>query len=560
MKTTCEVARGRPELLRLVRWNCGGCTGMVVLGLLASLVQGALADDWPQDGGNAQRTACTPEEPGGPWKFAWAWNGPDSQGGAGRHHYHQPEPYIPFEARTCLGGGLIYAPAGEQGLFALRLADGTVAWHFQGGTCLATPVYDAASQVVCVGTSTGELIKLKAHSGQELGRWDAAGPLNKSLLLAGGDIYALTSQGVLHKVELSSLRHVWTYQSESTAQTLPAFSATHQAVVFVTADLQVHCVQAATGALRWKVPPAGTTPPEDAEFTGGWPVIAEQHGVVFLRMITPRIESVLWSGGGPRGQWPPTNAAIRQRLVEQPLLQNLFALNLKDGTCAFIPAVGPAGVEDLQEGQPRLRVHSFPVIKTVGPHEVAYLPFRSGDLRDPTWDGRWDSHIGEMVLDSDTVPGLVAGDLRFIEFEEHGGWSHVTDESCPLSVAGETLFQAHWDVSQSARITDRSVSRGLTRSHPITTSPHPPVVRHAKLATAEVDPLTHWSDKPLILMDRRYYGSPGFWTYANILDPPTPLRDAYSEGILPRFTYVAAGHVIVQGNGGELMVLRYHHP
>jgi hypothetical protein len=42
-----------------------------------------------------------------------------------------------------------------------------------------------------------------------------------------------------------------------------------------------------------------------------------------------------------------------------------------------------------------------------------------------------------------------------------------------------------------------------------------------------------------------------------VLDPPTPSRDAYSDGIRPRYTYVSAGLVIVQGNGGELFVLKH---
>ena len=58
-------------------------------------------------------------------------------------------------------------------------------------------------------------------------------------------------------------------------------------------------------------------------------------------------------------------------------------------------------------------------------------------------------------------------------------------------------------------------------------------------------------------MDGRTLRGPGWWVYANELDPPTPARDAYSEGILPRYTSVADGLIIVQGNGGDLFVLRH---
>jgi len=230
---------------------------------------------------------------------------------------------------------------------------------------------------------------------------------------------------------------------------------------------------------------------------------------------------------------------------------------LEDGSEAFIPAVGPAGVEDLRQGKPWLRPHAFPVIRIVDGREVAYIPWRNGDTRDPKWDGRWDSHLGEMVLDDSTVPGLMAGDLRFVQFQEHGGWIHITDESCPLSMAGDTLFSAHWDLSQAARILDRSPTRGHTRASPILTEKRPPVVRHLRLPLNRVDATTHWATGGMQLVDGRYTDGPGWWVYANELDPPTPKRDAYSEGILPRYTCIANGHIFVQGNGGDLFVLRH---
>ena len=523
------------------------------------MVWSALAarGEWHQDGGDAQRTSFTAEEPELPWTLAWTWNGPDARGGAGGHRYHQPQPHTPWEARICTGGTHVYAPAGTNGLFALRKTDGTVAWQFREGACEATPAYDAADGSVLVGTGTGTLFKLDAATGKITGQFAADGPLHKSVLLAGGHAYALTDGGVLHKVDVRDMKPVWTYRAGAAAQTLPAFSTAQQMVIFCTADLRVHGVNAADGRRKWAVKPTPLAPGDDVEFTGGWPVVAEKRGVVFVRLLIGGIDTVLWSGGGPHGKWPTNNAAIRQRLVENPRWKNLFALRLEDGAEAFVPAVGPAGVEDLRAGRPRLRVPEMPVVKNIGDREVAYLQWRNGDTRDPKWDGRWDSHLGELVLDDATVPGCAAGDARFVQFQEHGGWVHVTDESCPLSMAGQTLFYAHWDMSQSARLTDRSPALGRTRAAPIKTEARPPVVRHLRLAADDLDPATHWTKKSMTLMDGRYFGGPGWWTYANVLDPPTPARDAYSEGILPRFTCVSDGLIIVQGNGGELFVLRH---
>ena len=525
------------------------------------LLTGALpslgAQDWPQDLGNAQRTGHTEESPEWPWTFAWTWNGPDAQGGTNAHRYHQPRRHEPWETRIVVRAELVFAPAGELGLYALRLKDGSVAWQFTNGTCHATPAFDASSSAVFVGSQEGMIHKLEAGSGKSLARFGAGAALNKSLLLASAHLYALTADGVLHQLDATTLAVNWKYVAGATAATLPAWSAKRDAVVFCTEDLQVHCVAGHDGKALWRTKPTQLSFRDGASFTGGWPVIAESNGIVFVRLAHGGVDATLWSGGGLKGKWPTNNAGIRQRLVEQPRLRNLFALRLEDGSEAFIPAMGPAGVEDLRQGKPFLRPHAFPVIRNVDGREVAYMPWRNGDTRDPKWDGRWDSHLGEMVLDDATVPGLVAGDLRFVQFQEHGGWMHVTDESCPLSMAGDTLFSAHWDVSQAARITDRSPSRGIMRDSSILTENRPPVLRHLKLLPGRKYAATHWATGGLQLVDGRYMAGPGWWVYANELDPPTPKRDAYSEGILPRYTLVANGHIFVQGNGGDLFVL--HH-
>jgi hypothetical protein len=531
--------------------------------LLATLIASDLLGltgrcaEWTQDGGNAQRTGFTPEEPAMPWRFAWVWNGPDEKGGTDGHHYHQLRPHEPWEARVCTGGSYVFAAAGKLGLYALKKTDGGFAWQFQGGTCHATPAYDQGSQSVVVGTDEGDLFRLDAATGKVLGRFAATAPLNKSMLLAGDHAFALTSTGILHKVSLPKMTAVWSYEANAAAQTLPALSESRGVVVFCTADLRVHGVDTNEGKARWTVKPTPAVPADGAEFTGGWPVVSEQHGIVFVRLGFADINTVLWSGGGPKGKWPETNSAIRERLVAEPKRQTLFALRLDDGSPAFVPAVGPNGVEDLRsDGKPRLRPHSFPVIKPIGNGEVAYVHWRNGDTRDPKWDGRWDSHIGEMNIDV-TRSVLPAGDIRFVQFEEHDGWARITDESCPLSMAGDTLFYAHWDVSQAARILDRSASLGFTRTKPITTEPRPPVARHLRLSASRIDPATHWIEGAITLMDGRSLRGPGWWVYANELDPPTPARDAYSEGILPRYTLVAGGLIIVQGNGGDLFVLRH---
>jgi len=77
-------------------------------------------------------------------------------------------------------------------------------------------------------------------------------------------------------------------------------------------------------------------------------------------------------------------------------------------------------------------------------------------------------------------------------------------------------------------------------------------------AVSDYRPSTHYTNAGLSLYnDGRYWNGPGYWVYWNQMDPPTPVRSAYSEGILPRYTYVSDGLIIVEGNGGDLSVFTY---
>ena len=306
---------------------------------------------------------------------------------------------------------------------------------------------------------------------------------------------------------------------------------------------------------KWRVKPTPNTAGFPNEFDGYWPVIAEQHGIVFLRMRINH-DAGLWGGPGKSGIYPNSNAETRTFLQSKPELKNLFALSLDNGTEAFIPAVGYGGVEDLVNNAPYLDVGPVPVIRVLPDgKEVAYMVFRSGQSNPP--DGRWDSHMGEMVLDNNTVPGMVAGDLRFINWDWANTSVRVTDEQTPITMAGDTIFRAHWGASESFRITDRSNTRGLTFANPITTQKHPTVIRRMQSCN-NFNAATHWTTCGLTLFnDGRYWPGPGWWVYWNVLDPPTVNRSAYSEGILPRYSYVSDGLLIVSGNGGDLFVLKH---
>jgi hypothetical protein len=134
-------------------------------------------------------------------------------------------------------------------------------------------------------------------------------------------------------------------------------------------------------------------------------------------------------------------------------------------------------------------------------------------------------------------------------------------------MAGNTLFNAHWGASTGVKILDRSSTKGLVYSDPITTQNLPPVVR-AQKSCNEFNLATHYVNNCLLQYvtdGGRYYGNVGgFWGYWNVADPPgwkvgsgNTAGTSYSAGVLPRYTYVSDGQLIVEGNGGEILVFKH---
>jgi outer membrane protein assembly factor BamB len=508
-------------------------------------------NEWTQDAHNAQRTGFTSEEPVEPWTLIWAWNGPDASGGTGNHIYDAPR-----EARTVTGGGHVYAPAGQAGLYALAKSDGHVGWHLTNTSFNATPAFDPATGYVFAGGADGRLYKIHANTGSVAQTYNAGSPINESVLLVGSAAFIVTENGQLHKVNTANMSRAWMYAGGSPGDTSAAYSASRGIVIFCTADLYVHAVNTSNGTQKWRVKPTVNPAQDPFTFDGYWPVVAEQNGIVFVRLNLGM--DGLWSGPGHDGIYPPTNAEIRQYLVAEPQWKNLFALDLDNGAEAFVPAVGFGGVEYYNGQEPVLEVGPVPVIKVYpGNVEVAYMLWRAGQYspEPPPPDGRWDSHLGEMVLNNSTIPNLTAGDLRFVDFPN--AYEHITDEQCPLSMAGDTIFHAHWGANESARITDRSATRGLVHSNPILMAGLPAIIRRQQ-SCPDFDPTTHWTSCGLTLFqDGRYWEGPGWWVYWNVQDPNITPNNGNRSGILPRYTYVSDGLVIVESNGGELFVYRH---
>ncbi len=426
-------------------------------------------DEWTQHGHDAQRTSFTRQVVPPPWRWKWAWNGPDAQGRVSPGKFG-----LPRNSQPVTGGGRVYIAAGPRGVFALDTRNGAVLWNWRpdGAAVNSTPAYDPQTDALFALATNGVLYKLNAATGNPVARFATGAssdlPLPPALF---GDRVFFSMGTRVYALNTFTMGLLWSYDAGSPVHTPPAYSPAWDRVVVASQDLYVHAIHNRDGSRAWRVKPTVRSPGDPgsssnlAEVKNGWPVIAEGHGLVLIKL---RLDwEALWKPWSP---WPGDNTAMRQGLKENPSYQALMALRLADGSQAFVANVGHGGFGDggyLPMG-PQPVVRRFP-----DGSEVAYVVMRGSPCLVSACDGRWDSRLGEMVLDDTTVPGSRAGDVRFMQ-----NTFFPTDEQVYLSMAGDFIFGAHWMFGLAHEITDRSPSRG-SGSAPILTRNLPHIITSA---------------------------------------------------------------------------------
>jgi outer membrane protein assembly factor BamB len=408
--------------------------------------------EWTQHAHDAQHTGYTHQTVAYPWRWLWSWNGPDNIGRIGKATSNGS---LPRNVQPVTGDGRVYLAAGSDGVFALSEANGTTLWQRTGiGDINSTVAYDVVTGAVFAVSANGNLYKLRATNGEVLGQFNSGRssdlPLPPTVIQ---DRVFFSMGDSVFAVNKHTLQQIWRYNAGSglTVAVPPAYSPSRNLVIVATEpDLYVHAINNANGSQRWRRRPVHQSRNFDdpTEFRYGWPVIAENSGYVLIKV---RLDwETIWR------DWPQTNSGMRQFLTENPGDQALFVLDLDDGTVPYIANVGNGGYGD----SGYVPMGPQPVVKQLPDgKEVVYTIIRAKHAYDP----RWDSHFGEMMLDSRTVSGLHGGDVRFIYFDHPPGSQDpflLTDEQPNVSMAGDILFGGHWEAGFSLRILDRSDSRG----------------------------------------------------------------------------------------------------
>lgn len=430
----------------------------------------AATAEWHQHAHDAQRTSYTDQVVPPPWRWLWAWNGPNAGGGIAKV---TTSGTLPRNVQPVTGAGKVYVAAGLDGVFALNEVKGQVVWQQNTiGDVRSTVAFDPGTQSVFALSTNGTLYKLRPSDGAVIGQFvsgqTSSLPLPPAVV---GDRIVFSMGTSVYAVHSGSLQSLWVYNAGATVAVPPAYSASRDAVVVASEpDLYVHAIRAGDGTQLWRVRPVQPTQEfsDPTEYRLGWPVIADSTGVVLIKVRLPW--SVLWR------DWPQTNPEMRQLLTQNPHEQALFVLDLDDGSVPYIANVGHGGYGDTDY----LPMGPQPVVKRLpNGKEIVYTVIRAKHA----YDSRWDSHFGEMVLDHTTVPGLQGGDVRFIAFDWPPGSADpflLTDEQPNVSMAGDYLFGGHWEAGFALQILDRSPARG-TFADKITSQ------RLASVATSQDD-------------------------------------------------------------------------
>lgn len=532
-----------------------------------------MAETWYQHAGNAQRTGSCDVTPTLPWRLLWA-DGPDTLGQASTWRGS-----VPAECYPICGADTLLMSRGGEGLICYDLSSGDVLWKSGDTfpliqkTFVASGAYNATTDCFIVGATNGEVQKIKARTGVvESGYYPTTAPIVKAPAINGQYAYITCEDGSLYKLAIGALDTdamslTWRYAGGASAgkraETPPTVSADAGKIVYATADGYVHAVVDATGAASWRVKPHSHAWGYPYTFEPGWPVIAEDHGVVFLRnqVVTTDIDDGPNGGAGyPNDDADGAGGTIRTWLAANTDKKTLLALNLTDGAEAFVPAVGFTAMEGTYLGDQAVRAFPPPPCVSVqGGDEVAYIQFRNHSNGTP--DNRWEGNAGEMVLDGATVSGLAAGDLRFIQagglFSGRTGYVFPIDEGSVHTMLGSWLcYHGFWGMEPN-QIANRGDTKGLTFADPITTTERPAVVR-AKASAGTRNNASHYCADSGSVIDGRNYNAPAFWAYWGIYDPPrVPSNLAGSTGPTPRYGFTHKQYVVVCGNGGELLVFRH---
>ncbi len=415
--------------------------GIAALALIASLfvpllhpqwepISRAAGDDWPTLAHDAQRTGSGASVAEGPYSTRWGWN--TAQDSATLRIGGNVQPVI--------ANGRLFVGTLDGTFVALDARDGTERWRVRiGEPILGTAA--VAGNLVYVGAQDGLVHAYDTGTGAEkwsratgAGIWAAPLIINDTVAIGSRD-------GLFYALNAATGAIRWTFAAGAPITMSAAYSE-RQHLFFVGAESsRAYALDSESGALRWQKQLPGQG------FRAGWPVVAEDGGIVVFRTTPAYYFGDLWAGSeghlieGMRGKSiQEEQAAIRAFLNDHPDHQTFHALRADTGAVAFVAPMLYVGGVNLPPAPP--------VVDTDGTLLVMYVTRQNHRVRaGEEWDPRWSADFGRLSLRDGTIAPI---ELTNDDHGRVGGvWPFrlITDEGGFISRAGTRLLHSEFEAA-----------------------------------------------------------------------------------------------------------------
>lgn len=301
------------------------------------------ATDWPTVRGNGQRTGFTPDCVRPPFRLDWT--------------VEFPNEVICTRVEAIVADGLVYVGTLHGTVWAIDRRTGATVWRRPGlGPIMHSPSW--AQGRLYVGDTDGAVTALDAKTGEI--QWHFAsrrGGFVTSPLIFEGTVYAGSRDGCFYAVDATTGALRWQFATGGPIRCTAA--ATDKWIFFASDDMYAYALEADTGKLIWK-----SEKLYGQSFRDYYPVILGDS--VLLRSVLVEEMNEELNGGtaflqrraGIPGNWRELEAffrseaslgtaedirneqaAIKQRLIENPYRRTFFVLDRVTGKVTLIPPI-----------------------------------------------------------------------------------------------------------------------------------------------------------------------------------------------------------------------------
>lgn len=267
------------------------------------------------------------------------WRFPEAVAAQGFHFPWEQQPTGGAEGQYVSGGviagDLFLIGNGDGNLYALRLADGSVAWSFTTGDRIwSTPVVDAAKDVVYIASLDHHLYALALADGALLWDMQTDGAVSAVPALVGNSLWVGDFNSTLYEISTQDGSILWRFSGASWFWSTPVISGT--TLFQADGDGNVYALDMETRSQLW-------TPVNVGDTVRGQPVLSPDGALLLVPGYTRGLIHALDPATGAEVPWglapatpgrlPGNLTADGERVYAMPILvaQYVRAYGFADG-------------------------------------------------------------------------------------------------------------------------------------------------------------------------------------------------------------------------------------